>query len=538
MGRSFVVVLLLLICAPRAEAASFRVAAPGHWVDRLALPADEPLAVPRPLEQRTLLSDLQINFGVHSVERYARWATRIDDEASLQSASHLTIAFDPSYQSVVLHSVVVVRKGARLNRLCPEKIKQAQREPNLEAQMYDGHQTLVLFLEDLRIGDILDVEYTISGADPTLAGHVSEMLFLGTPMPVERLRARVLVPTGKRFRYVASGPGAEGLRARAKPTPFGDEYAWDRVDVPAYPIETKLPSWYEPLPLVQLTDFESWAAVARWAEALMLRPVAPSAAIVAEARALRERSSSNQAFAQAATRFVQDEIRYVAVETGLSRRKPKAPELVLERRFGDCKDKSLLLASLLRAGGIDSEPALVSTAWRDHLDSLLPSASVFDHAIVHVRAGPVGPSDLWIDPTTALAGGGLERALGSTLGRALVLSGSAESLATIPRASVTGPQASIRDRYQIPEAGSHEPARLDIEREFHGNLADGLRATLRRGTRSEMAKSYLQLYARQFPEISPAGEVEVLDERDRDRLLITVHFTIRDPWKRSETHKR
>lgn len=113
-------------------------------------------------------------------------------------------------------------------------------------------------------------------------------------------------------------------------------------------------------------------------------------------------ASSQRAFALAATRFVQDQIRYVALETGLSRRRATNPEVVLARRFGDCKDKSVLLATLLRLGGIDAEPALVSTGWRDHLGQALPSAGAFDHVIVHVPPGPVAGDDLWIDATASL----------------------------------------------------------------------------------------------------------------------------------------
>src|SRR3546814_13646976 len=62
------------------------------------------------------------------------------------------------------------------------------------------------------------------------------------------------------------------------------------------------------------------------------------------------------------TRYIQDNIRYVGEEMGEGSYVPRRPALVLERGYGDCKDKSLLLAVALRRVGIDAVPALVSTS--------------------------------------------------------------------------------------------------------------------------------------------------------------------------------
>ena len=50
----------------------------------------------------------------------------------------------------------------------------------------------------------------------------------------------------------------------------------------------------------------------------------------------------------AAMRFVQSEVRYLALALGNGSYVPSPPELVLKRRYGDCKDKTLLALSLLK----------------------------------------------------------------------------------------------------------------------------------------------------------------------------------------------
>ena len=55
-----------------------------------------------------------------------------------------------------------------------------------------------------------------------------------------------------------------------------------------------------------------------------------------------------QKYFRVAVNFVQNEIRYMGIETGKYSHKANSPEKVFKQRYGDCKDKSLLLASILK----------------------------------------------------------------------------------------------------------------------------------------------------------------------------------------------
>ena len=93
---------------------------------------------------------------------------------------------------------------------------------------------------------------------------------------------------------------------------------------------------------------------------------------------------------------MQAEIRYFSVSLGESSHRPAAPSLVLRRRYGDCKDKSLLLIALLRALGIESHPVLLAVGQPRGLDMALPSPQLFNHVIVQVR---LGGQVHYLDPT-------------------------------------------------------------------------------------------------------------------------------------------
>ena len=91
---------------------------------------------------------------------------------------------------------------------------------------------------------------------------------------------------------------------------------------------------------------------------------------------------------------VRDQVHYVGLELGESAIVPYAPSKVLERGFGDCKDQSNLLVTVLEEVGVPARLALIAAADPDPLHPDHPGLHAFDHAIVHLPE-----DDLWIDPT-------------------------------------------------------------------------------------------------------------------------------------------
>jgi transglutaminase-like putative cysteine protease len=62
--------------------------------------------------------------------------------------------------------------------------------------------------------------------------------------------------------------------------------------------------------------------------------------------------------------WVQEQVRYMAVEIGIGGYQLHAAEEACTRLYGDCKDMTTLICAMAREAGIDTRPALVST-WRN-----------------------------------------------------------------------------------------------------------------------------------------------------------------------------
>ena len=142
-------------------------------------------------------------------------------------------------------------------------------------------------------------------------------------------------------------------------------------------------------------SLDTWDGVAAWYSRLTADRVEPDKHIV---RIAEEKGIAGQApeeAVRAAYRYAKGEIRYVAVELGIGRFEPRKAKSTAEALYGDCKDKSTLLISLLRSQGIDADYVLVRTDNVRPFPENLPSLR-FDHCIASVT---LGGERVFMDPT-------------------------------------------------------------------------------------------------------------------------------------------
>ena len=79
--------------------------------------------------------------------------------------------------------------------------------------------------------------------------------------------------------------------------------------------------------------------------------------------------------------WVQNNIRYVAFEEGVSGHQPDTPAEVVRKRYGDCKGMALLLKTLLVAQGFDARLTDVGTREASCQMSEIPTLAAINHAI-------------------------------------------------------------------------------------------------------------------------------------------------------------
>lgn len=526
---------VLLACTGLATAAPAEVrrAPIPDWVQRIA-PAEPTTAPPQQVSQGVyhLLADTQTRVDAHSRTVWRHLATQALNARGVENVAHVEVRFDPSYQQLALH-MLQVRRGARvIPKLATASVKVLQREQELEYLIFDGSKTANIFLDDIRVGDVVEYAYSLRGSNPVFEQRQFGRLDLRFGVPIQHVHTRLLWPRGRPVQLMLRNGAAP-----ASVTERGShlDHVWQAHQVEALAVESDAPNWFDPYPSVLWSEFDSWQSVAQWALPLYQPPRQLSPALQAEVERIARVHATPTERMLAALRFVQSEIRYLGVEIGAGSHAPSAPERVLERRFGDCKDKSLLTMTLLQALGIDARAALVNTSTRRGIGELLPMPYAFNHVIVQAT---LDGRHYWLDPTRAAQPGDLAHLYQPDYGLALIVDAGSRSL--VPMANDSHQRLGERKVHTTFDAqgGYDAPVRYTVTTVAQGADAEAMRSTLASQNRDDLQKNYLNFYARYYPELSVAAPMTVQEDAARNRITLTEHYLIPRFWVRNNERKR
>lgn len=523
----FSVVMLassIVFLAPGTEAKSaFAIKPTPSWVKPVTVAKATSSATGEASGSLYLLSDSQTRVSSGSTERYLRRVKKVLNASGLEDLSQLQLEFEPSYEQLIIHHVRIFRGETTIDALNPNEIKTIQQENDLNQRIYNGTLSALIFLNDVRVGDTVDYAFSVVGDNPVMGGRFATNFNLASSQYVGKMQWRLLWPSKRSLRY-------HGLNTNISPAvqQIGDEteYVWSQNDVEAIEIEDNIPRWFRPIPTFQLSEFADWADVVKWELPLYTLKQPIDSSLKDQIEEWRSESTDPEKRLMSATRFVQDEVRYMGIELGPSSHTPTHPSIVFKRRFGDCKDKTLLLSTILNSLGIEATPALVNTNAQHTLDSYQPTPLAFDHVILQVR---LNSKTFWLDATASLQRGSLAEQSDLDYERALVLRDGTHNLEEIPQAVGNEPTVVLHEVYKALNYDA--PALLDVTTTYKGHDADDIRSSIAQQTAAELAKTCLNYYASSDADIQAVGPPEVSDDTNLNVLIITEHYKIPGFWK-------
>ena len=311
------------------------------------------------------------------------------------------------------------------------------------------------------------------------------------------------------------------------------ELEWDWHDLPGRSADADRPRWHSAWPHLQVSNSRNWAEVATRATPLFQVSETPSPELRAVAEDIRKTGGTPEEQALHALQFVQDKIRYVSISIGRGAFRPSSPNTVLSRRFGDCKDKSLLLVTILRQLGIEADPVLVNTRIGHVLNDALPTPYSFDHAIARVK---IGDRTFWADGTADEQFSPLTTNARSNYGWGLVVNQSTTALTNIPGPL---PNGSVKKSEVLIDLskGIDAPGKLVVATSYGGKWADEQRDELANDNPEKRRSDYANYMADNYPDAKMSAPLEISDDKVHNIVKVTEHydlprtFTLRDGRK-------
>lgn len=523
----------LIFAAPLTAIAENRysVEPPPGWVRRdvPAVGGDAPAAEAQDGVEY-LCVDRQVRLTPQGSDTYFDYVQRLVSEAGVEEMSNISVDFDPHSDRLILHSLQVRRAGRVIDQLRKARITVLQRERGLEDGLFDGTLTLTAVLEDLRPGDIVAYSFTVHSNDPILGNRYNDSFRTQWSTPVRWSRLRLLQPEDRVIHI-------DQIGADLKPVTRHDgatkETIWQWRDLAGLRNESEQPSWHMHYPRIRLSEWDSWGDVVEWGVPLYkLKPLSvPMQALVDQWR--KEAADDPSRIVQA-LRFVQDNVRYTGIEIGPGAYQPTDAARVLERRYGDCKDKALLLVTLLHAMKIDAQPALVNTWLEQGIENVLPGPRMFDHVIVRIRNGG---RTYWFDATETLQGGTLQTANQAHFGAALVIAPGVQKLERMPDAVLAQPTTDITESFDLA-AGTKAQGTMQVKSIYRVADADSTRRWLQASTSQEIARKYLDYYRDLYPGIQSSAPLRIKDDRAANRIEIVERYTIEPAFVERDNGER
>lgn len=460
-----------------------------------------------------LLSEDQIKYKPGGYLNYDRFAYRIVDRTGLESGAAVEWTFDPSRSKVTLNRLQVVRDGKVLDRMADAKVDTFRREPDAERGIFDGRFTARVNVADVRVGDIVDYAMTYD-VTPLVGRDLYASRFnVSWDEPIALIRRKMIWPTAQPLEIKLSDTDLQPSK-----TADGQNttYLWEIVNPAPYEPEEYVPADMPGRASVEVSNVPNWQAVV---DALLpyYEPAADFPVQFAERiENIATMYDTPEERMIASLRPVQDEVRYVSLATGAGSHIPRRPETVIETGFGDCKDKSLLLVSVLKRLGIKATSALTDTEDGPALMRRVPRLGAFNHVVVKAE---IGKRIYWLDATDYLQGGTADTLDQLDYGFALPLVPQGADLERIPRSVPFSPTITVAEHFVFPEK-SGEPLRLNVTTTYLVGDADYMRKRLGSESIEAIGRTYLEYYNKQYPGITSAGTL--VPEDDRDANVVTV----------------
>lgn len=466
---------------------------------------------------------------VESQMDYSHVIRQIVSGAGIQNGSEISVSFDPTYERLDFHEITVWRNNKPQNRLSAGAFKIIADETELSKFIYQGTYSAYCILSDIRKGDKIEYSFTITGRNPILGNKYCSDMYLQQSQPVAHIYRSILASPLRKLNFKSFNKVPKMVQSVKNGL---NCYEWEDFQVRPGQDYNNQPGWFTNYGYVQISDFASWNEVANWA--LKINPIATNiTGVLAKQIAQFKADAGNDKakYFRSAVKLVQDEVRYMGIEMGEYSHRANRPEVVYNQRYGDCKDKSLLLASILNAGGIPASMVLINSDAKFKTDQYLPSAYAFDHATV---VATVNGKQVWIDPTISNQGGSGTNLYYPDYGKGLILDAKSQGLADIPLSK--GGEINCHENYTVPK--DPKKVELDVITTYTLNEADKIRNRLASASTSETEKNYLTYYQKTYPKIELADSITIKDDDEKNEITTIEHYLVPDFLKKDSTSER
>ncbi len=520
--KKYCLLIITLLTVQSLFCQKYKIEKEPSWVQKIELPKKSTIAKYDVSSGYYLtLADYQANLDDNSI--YTREITNVVSYSGITKASQLLVTYDSSYQKIKIHHLHIRRNGEIIDRTKDLSFEKINNEFELNSGIYTGQITAYDNLEDIRKDDYIDFAYSVIGKNPIFEKEKYLFVPLEAENHIDLLHVGILYSKDKNYQHKLVNCDSS-VRFSESINTIYKQLEITVNNIKAINLEDNIPSWEIPYRYFTLSSFKNWNDVNVWGQRTFSIKTEPSLQNV-----FKEIFTGSETMDEKINKvidFVQDDIRYMGIETGIGSIKPTHPDQVIKQRFGDCKDKSLLLVSLLKKIGIkDAYPALVNTAMTKKTDQVFPTNEIFNHCIVMFKHNNIS---YWVDPTFIQQGGDYKNIAIGNYHKALIIGVSSDSLSQMQ------PQEFVAEMNLVDElttSSFSKPSVLVMKSNRIGLEADQRRLFLEQVTASDLSKLITEDLEKFYPKVNKTEDIKISDDIKQNVLTTVYNYEVDGFWQ-------
>jgi hypothetical protein len=325
------------------------------------------------------------------------YLVKILNERGKEAFAETSVDYDSTYEKVELVFARTIRPDGKVAEVGSRHIRDVSRYMN--CPLYSNARACIISFPEIADGAAIEyrvrltrnqliadkhfvLAYPVQAAEPVVSAEFTLSMPEDSPLHIKIINDKY-----NDF-SAALSPRKESRNKRAV-------YRWQFKNIPQIIPEADMPPQAEINPTIILSTFNSWQEVYGWWWKLAKDKIKADAAIQGKVKELVKAKASAEEKAAAIYDFCSRQIRYVAVEYGQAGFEPHPAADIFRNKYGDCKDQSVLLVTMLREAGLNASLVLIPTRETPALSEDFPSP-LFDHCIAAVA---LKDKIVFLDPT-------------------------------------------------------------------------------------------------------------------------------------------
>ncbi|MGB9747919.1 MAG: DUF3857 domain-containing protein [Bacteroidales bacterium] len=350
-----------------------------------------------------LLKDVRLTVGEKNLKRLEiHLVGKVYKREAVADYAQIPLRYNSFYEEPVLNFARVIYKDGTIKDVRKDGI-QIKNLPEMEGLQFTDTRYLSFALTGLEPGTAFEYKVTITDKMPVIENEWSyTQLFsfylrmLAPPYkprtdPCLKSVFTLVIPSSRQFNWKSSLPLSDPeMKSLGKTT----EYTWTVTDLPAIQMEYGMPPISRITPVIYMTSLKDWEQVDRWAAKKFLKKIRVNNEIASRVQNLVAGKRNDLEKVASIFNYIRKSINYLYTDLERGGYEPHYADEVFRSKYGDCKDQTILLISMLEAANIKAWPALINPFPQDEFPDL-PNID-FSHLITYLE---LDGKPLFLDPT-------------------------------------------------------------------------------------------------------------------------------------------